>query len=755
MNMSKNIEKEDLSITTIILIAFVSIMILSAFIIGAIIFRNWLAYADKSFSDTISRFDNDVYNVVEFYIENHFHQIEETDILDNHLEMLTKDTDSMAIVIDRNSGKLIGNSVNMDNYLIFQDGRKKEVRINDMGYPALTEAYKSYLDTNVTSYKLSNIQTMLYINISEYRTEYFDWLIFTVMPDTQFTAAVKEGIISTINFSVITLTVTVVAYLFLAKKLLKPASHLLEITKKFGDGDFSQRAVVVRNDEIGMIAKSFNKMADTINELFENLEEKVADRTLELKVANDLVNNNRNQLRLILDSTAEGIFGLDVVANCTFCNASGLELLGYNHEDELIGMNMHYQIHHSRKDTSPLDITECRIVKAIKDGAHFYADDEVFWRKDGTSFDVEYHVLPQLQGDEIIGAVVSFKDITESKKAQKQIEYLSSHDPVTGLYNRRIFDNQLKSIDVEKNLPISIIYGDVNGLKLINDIYGHEKGDELLIKTAKVLKNACRDSDIIARVGGDEFVILLPNTKAKEAKQITQRIKDDFSAEDIGGIRGSISLASDTKITLGQDIQIILKNAEAEMYKIKSIERKSINSKIFDDVMSSLYEKSQREELHSSNVAGICGKIAINMGLPETEVKRVKTAGFYHDIGKIVLDKEVLNKTSKLNAQEKEKVELHSLIGYRILNLFEETVDIADIVLSHHEKWNGKGYPKGLRGEEIPLFARIISVAEAYDSMTNKLGGKGISHEEALERIKALSGIDYDPIVVENFLHVF
>ena len=214
MNMSKNIEKEDLSITTIILIAFVSIMILSAFIIGAIIFRNWLAYADKSFSDTISRFDNDVYNVVEFYIENHFHQIEETDILDNHLEMLTKDTDSMAIVIDRNSGKLIGNSVNMDNYLIFQDGRKKEVRINDMGYPALTEAYKSYIDTNVTSYKLSNIQTMLYINISEYRTEYFDWLIFTVMPDTQFTAAVKEGIISTINFSVITLTVTVVAYLF-------------------------------------------------------------------------------------------------------------------------------------------------------------------------------------------------------------------------------------------------------------------------------------------------------------------------------------------------------------------------------------------------------------------------------------------------------------------------------------------------------------------------------------------------------------
>ena len=291
---------------------------------------------------------------------------------------------------------------------------------------------------------------------------------------------------------------------------------------------------MVRNDEIGMIAKSFNKMADTINELFENLEEKVADRTLELKVANDLVNNNRNQLRLILDSQ-QRVFWIRCCSQLYICNASGLELLGYNHEDELIGMNMHYQIHHSRKDTSPLDITECRIVKAIKDGAHFYADDEVFWRKDGTSFDVEYHVLPQLQGDEIIGAVVSFKDITESKKAQKQIEYLSSHDPVTGLYNRRIFDNQLKSIDVEKNLPISIIYGDVNGLKLINDIYGHEKGDELLIKTAKVLKNACRDSDIIARVGGDEFVILLPNTKAKEANKLL-KIKDDFSAEDIGGL---------------------------------------------------------------------------------------------------------------------------------------------------------------------------------------------------------------------------
>ena len=752
--MNKNAEKTNMSISKIILITFISIMLVSSLIIGNIVFSNWFDYADKGLTESINRFDKEVYNVLKFYMDNNWSGIEGTTSLNDHLEMIAKGKNSIALVIDRNSGKLIGNSIKMDNYLRFQDGTKKAVRINDMGYPALTNAYNQYLSTNVKSYKLTNIQDTLYINISEYKTIYFDWLVFTAIPNTQFTYAIRRVIVYTMIFSLITLGATFMGYFALIKKLLKPMDYLLDTSKKFADGDLSQRVVVVRNDEIGSLARSFNSMSDTINELVNKLEDKVTERTLELEKANDMMKHKKNELRLILDSTAGAIYGLDNDGNCTFCNASCIEMLGYNHQRELIGKNMHYQIHHSKRDKTLMPINECRIIIAIKEGTRFTAKDEVFWRKDGTCFDVEYSVYPQLKDGEIIGAVVSFMDITESKKAQEQIEYLSFHDPVTGLYNRMFFDNALKRIDNEKNLPISIIYGDVNGLKLINDIYGHAKGDELLKKITKVLTNAFRDGDIVARLGGDEFAILLPNTKSKDAKLIIQRIKNEFSAEDIGGISGSISLASDTKTNIEQEITTTLNNAEADMYKVKSLENRKVNSKMFEDIMSSLYEKSQREKLHSMNVARISEEIAINMNLSETEVKELKTAGFYHDIGKVILDKNILNKVGKLNREEMEEMERHPLIGYRILSLFDETVNIAETILTHHERWDGTGYPKGLTGEEIPLFARIISVAEGYDAMTNKVGGKGVTHEEAIDEIKSQSGIKFDPLVVNNFLEI-
>ena len=752
--MNKNAEKTNMSISKIILITFISIMLVSSLIIGNIVFSNWFDYADKGLTESINRFDKEVYNVLKFYMDNHWSGIEGTTSLNDHLEMIAKGKNSIALVIDRNSGKLIGNSIKMDNYLRFQDGTKKAVRINDMGYPALTNAYNQYLSTNVKSYKLTNIQDTLYINISEYKTIYFDWLVFTAIPNTQFTYAIRRVIIYTMIFSLIALGATFMGYFALIKKLLKPMDYLLDTSKKFADGDLSQRVVVVRNDEIGSLARSFNSMSDTINELVNKLEDKVTERTLELEKANDMMKHKKNELRLILDSTAGAIYGLDNDGNCTFCNASCIEMLGYNHQRELIGKNMHYQIHHSKRDKTLMPINECRIIIAIKEGTRFTAKDEVFWRKDGTCFDVEYSVYPQLKDGEIIGAVVSFMDITESKKAQEQIEYLSFHDPVTGLYNRMFFDNALKRIDNEKNLPISIIYGDVNGLKLINDIYGHAKGDELLKKITKVLTNAFRDGDIVARLGGDEFAILLPNTKSKDAKLIIQRIKNEFSAEDIGGISGSISLASDTKTNIEQEITTTLNNAEADMYKVKSLENRKVNSKMFEDIMSSLYEKGQREKLHSMNVARISEEIAINMNLSETEVKGLKTAGFYHDIGKVILDKNILNKVGKLNREEMEEMERHPLIGYRILSLFDETVNIAETILTHHERWDGTGYPKGLTGEEIPLFARIISVAEGYDAMTNKVGGKGVTHEEAIDEIKSQSGIKFDPLVVNNFLEI-
>lgn len=744
--------KANISIVKIILITFISIMLVSNLIIGTIIFKNWFDYADRGLTEILVGFNDDVFNVVESHMQNNWSDTEDNNDFNESLRVRADKNNSLAFVVDRNTGELIANSIKMDNYLSFQDRTKRPVRISNMGYPALTEAYNTFLNTNVNTYKLKNIESKLYIHISEYNVDEFGWLIITAIPETHLTSVINQNINYTMILSVMALGIAISVYFYITKKLFKPAGYLLDTIDKFTNGDLSQRGIIVRNDEIGMATKAFNNLADRIYELVNNLEYIVKERTLELENTNEIMKENRNHLRLILDSTGEGIYGMDTEGNCTFCNSSSLEILGYSHQDELIGKDMHNQIHHSRRNGIRLPIEECRIINSIRNGTKFHADDEVFWRKDGTFFDVEYRVYPQIKDEKVLGAVVTFNDITESKKAQEQINYLSFHDSVTGLYNRHFLENELRRIDNNKNLPISIIYGDVNGLKLINDILGHEKGDELLKKTSEVLSRVCRDNDVVIRVGGDEFIILLNNTKSKDAKRIIERIKSELATEKISGIKGSISLGTDTKILPEQDIKTIINNAEEEMYRVKTLESRDVHSGMLDDIMEFLFEKSSREKIHSINVSQISGEIATNMNLSDNDIRRVRDIGYYHDIGKIILDNNVLNKSGKLNKKEKEAMERHPLIGYRLLNLFNETMDIAEVVLAHHEKWDGTGYPKGLKGKEIPLYARIISVAEGYDSMTNRVDGSELTHEEAVEDIKSKSGIEYDPNVVDSFL---
>lgn len=462
---------------------------------------------------------------------------------------------------------------------------------------------------------------------------------------------------------------------------------------------------------------------------------------------------SEEKLRIILDSTAEGIYGIDLNGNCIFCNKSCLKMLGYSNQDELVGKNMHSHIHHSRRDGSRYELDECRIYKAFIKGEGEHVDDEVFWRADGTFFDVEYYSYPQFRDGKIIGAVVTFIDITHRKKDVEQIKYLSCHDSLTGLYNKRYFEESLKTMDIEDNLPISIIFADVNGLKMTNDIFGHSNGDELIKKSAEVLKNACRRNDIIARIGGDEFIILLPNAGANDVEKVMARVKNEFSKASITSIKCSISLGADTKTSVLQDLREIITNAENAMYKDKTMERKNNKSDTISTIISTLHEKSPKEKQHSNSVSELCKKLGIALNLHETEIKKLEQAGFLHDIGKIVLDESILNEDN-LSEEDLEEMKLHSVVGYRILNLFDDTLDLAEGVYAHHERWDGTGYPKGLKGKEIPMMARIISIAEVFDKMTSKYKNNILSKEEAIQEIKELAGISFDPYIVEVFVKI-
>ena len=356
-----------------------------------------------------------------------------------------------------------------------------------------------------------------------------------------------------------------------------------------------------------------------------------------------------------------------------------------------------------------------------------------------------------------VKVVGTIQDISEYKKAEEEILYLGYHDQLTGLYNRRFYEEELKRLDTERNIPLTIAMCDVNGLKLINDSFGHAMGDELLKKAAEVITKGCRADDIIARLGGDEFVIILPKTDDLKTEQIIKRINGLLLKEKAGSLDISITFGFKTKNNKEEDIQEVFKNTEDHMYRHKLYESASTKSKTIDLIMNTLFEKNNREMLHSKRVSEICENIAAKMNFNKENISHIRIAGLMHDIGKIGIDENILNKPQKLSTDERKEIERHSEIGYRILSSVNEFSEIAEHVLEHQEKWNGKGYPKGLKGEEISLQARIIAVADAFDAMTrDRAYGKVLSEEEAIKEIKRCSGTQFDPeiagVFVENVL---
>jgi diguanylate cyclase (GGDEF)-like protein len=295
---------------------------------------------------------------------------------------------------------------------------------------------------------------------------------------------------------------------------------------------------------------------------------------------------------------------------------------------------------------------------------------------------------------------------------------------------------------------------DVNGLKIINDAFGHHLGDQLLQKAANSIRSTCRPGDILARWGGDEFVALLPNTTYEEAEKLVEQIRELCSHASIDVVQQvSVSIGWDTKTSMDVDIAETLKNAEDDMYKHKLILSEGLRGKIINTIIKTLYEKNPREEEHSERVGEVAAKIGAAIGFSETETGKLKLIGHLHDIGKIAIEDGILNKAGRLTDREQEEVQRHPDVGYRILSATSEMLDLADCVLSHHERWDGKGYPRGLSGEKIPIEARIIALADSYDAMSSQRPyRKALNEEVILYEIKKNAGLQFDPDIARVFV---
>lgn len=376
---------------------------------------------------------------------------------------------------------------------------------------------------------------------------------------------------------------------------------------------------------------------------------------------------------------------------------------------------------------------------------------------DGRKVYLETLKTPYYDSDgRILGLIGVSRDITDRKKNEAEILYLGQHDALTGLHNRSYYEKERQRLDHPDYLPLSLIIGDINGLKLINDAFGHSEGDKLLISIAKIMADCIPEQDVLVRTGGDEFVIMLPQTAYPEAGVMVENIKkacEEGYKLDNELIITSISLGFATKTTTHESFEKIFKLAEESMYRKKLLEYKSFHSAIMDSIKTTLYEKSNETEAHAERMAELAKQLGRALGLDQEELVALELAATLHDIGKISIDSKLLKKNSPLTDADWREMKKHPEVGYRIAQTIPELRKISEYILCHHERWDGKGYPQGLKGEEIPVLARILAIVDAYDAMTeNRSYRRAMTENEAIDELQNHAGRQFDPALVAVFI---
>ena len=358
---------------------------------------------------------------------------------------------------------------------------------------------------------------------------------------------------------------------------------------------------------------------------------------------------------------------------------------------------------------------------------------------------------------QLIGVIGIRRDVTERRRREDEILYLNHHDVLTGLYNRAYIQQALEFLDQDSNFPISVVAGDINGLKLVNDSFGHGEGDRLIVAISQILKKSTRESDVVGRVGGDEFYLILPNTDSKAAKEIIKSIRlscDEHSqALDNDVHFTSISLGQATKVEEGLPLTEYINLAEEYMYQQKTLDYKSFHSSLLISIKNTMYEKSYETEQHAERLAQQSLQLGQLMNMSEEDLVALQLFATVHDIGKISIDQNILTKEGPLTEDEWREIRKHPETGYRIANSSPGLMHVADLILCHHEWWDGSGYPGGLKEQQIPLASRILAVVDAYDAMTHDRSyKKARSKEEAINELKLCSGTQFDPQLVRLFV---
>ena len=349
------------------------------------------------------------------------------------------------------------------------------------------------------------------------------------------------------------------------------------------------------------------------------------------------------------------------------------------------------------------------------------------------------------------GALVWF--LLRAKEAENRLSYTGFHDALTGLYNRTYFEMQVQVLE-KNNTRIGLLICDLDGLKMVNDTLGHERGDQLLIAAARIFIDCTQKNDIVARVGGDEFAVVIAGATESELKnvkgKILLRINEYNSRQTAIPMSMSIGYSSSDGLTVS--IKDMYKEADNNMYREKLYQSQSVRSTIVYTTMKLLEARDFITEGHANRMQDMVTSLGKAVGLSETKLVDMRLLAQFHDIGKVGIPDSILLKKGPLTPEEKVEMQRHCDIGYRIALASADLIPIADWILKHQEWWDGKGYPLGLSGDDIPLECRIISIVDAYDAMTSdRPYRKAMDRVSALNELRRCAGTQFDPELVKQF----
>ncbi|MCT8978567.1 HD-GYP domain-containing protein [Clostridium sp. CX1] len=365
-----------------------------------------------------------------------------------------------------------------------------------------------------------------------------------------------------------------------------------------------------------------------------------------------------------------------------------------------------------------------------------------------------------------------------------KLSNLANIDGLTEVYNHRFFQDALKSViekAKESKFSVSLILLDIDYFKHYNDLNGHQKGDDVLRQIGYILNNNVRKGDIVARYGGEEFVIILSNTDEKTSITVAERIRAEVERWEFEGEKNqpngkiTISVGVSTFPSKAKNEVELINSADDALYRAKFFNKNRVET--YHSVLEELKKDIEEEHIdlitsiktlisiinnkdrytygHIERVVMFAKLLANKLELTSKEKKTLKYAAYLHDIGKINIAKEILNKKMSLTNEEWEILKQHPANGVDLIRSVESLKEVAPIILYHHERYDGKGYPAQLKKDEIPYLSRILTVVDSFDAMTsNRPYGLRKNYEDALLELRKCAGTQFDPEIAEKFIEV-